>query len=665
MRFRFVSAAAVVLAAFAMPGSLHAQFQPPTSEELKMTEEPKAPGAAAIYLYREETTDDNLHYHSLYVRIKVLTEKGKELATVGVPYPKGKFQITDIKARTIHADGTVIPLDVKPADLLMALNGRSNGGQINKMVFTLPSVEVGSILEYRWQLRYDDDLVSSPTWDIQQPYYVRKAHYSFMPFKYLYRITDNKGNSSSRLMYSYNLPTGAKVDEQTAQFRYVLDVADIEPTPQEDYMPPLETLLEHVQFYYTPYLSGEEFWKHEGGNWSRQMDHFAGESKTLKDAVSQIVDPADSQSVKANKLYDAVMALDNTDYTRRRSKEELKVEGLKQIKSAEDVWKQKNGTSDEIALLYLTMARIAGLKAYAVTVCDRNRTVFNPYYLTFQQFDDILVIVTLDGKDQALDPGERYTPFGQLGWKHTMTGGIRQSDKGPEFIQIPGNSYKEATTLRIADVQIASDGAVSGTARIALAGPEAVRWRQIALENDPDEVKRQFNEYLRSQVPEGVDAEFDHFLGLNDYHSQLMGIVKLSGNFGTVTGKRVFLPGVFFESRAKHPFVEQKTRLTSVDMRYASIVQDNVTYHLPDNFTVESSPAETSIPWTGKAVFHLKSTAAGNKVEVTRSLSRAFTMVKPAEYTALHDFYQKVSTADQQQLVLVATKPASTAGTGK
>ena len=27
-----------------------------------MTAEPKAPGAAAIYLYREETTDDNLHF---------------------------------------------------------------------------------------------------------------------------------------------------------------------------------------------------------------------------------------------------------------------------------------------------------------------------------------------------------------------------------------------------------------------------------------------------------------------------------------------------------------------------------------------------------------------------------------------------------------------------
>ena len=37
----------------------------PTKEELEMTSDPKVPGADAVYLYREEKTDDNLHYHSL------------------------------------------------------------------------------------------------------------------------------------------------------------------------------------------------------------------------------------------------------------------------------------------------------------------------------------------------------------------------------------------------------------------------------------------------------------------------------------------------------------------------------------------------------------------------------------------------------------------------
>jgi len=648
MRSRLWLQAAFVVAALAFPVSSWSQFQPPTDEELKMTSEPKAPGAAAIYLYREETVDDNLHYHSFYARIKVLTEKGKELATVGVPYPRGTFTVTDVKARTIHSDGTVIPLDVKPSDLV---EHKGTGVQINKMVFTLPSVEVGSILEYRWDLRYDDGTLSSPEWEVQQEYFVRKAHYSFVPFKYMNRVTDGRGDAASKLLYSAMLPEGVKVNYE-ASGKYTLDVTEVKPVPDEEYMPPLGSMMEQVQFYYTGYFTKEDFWKHEGERWSKQMDHFAGETKTLKDAVSTIVAPADSEDGKARKIYDAVMALENTDYTRRKSQSELKELHLKEAKDAEDVWIRKSGSSDEIALLYLAMARIAGLKAYAMTVCDRNRNIFNPYFLSFSQFQDVLVLVTIDGKETPLDPGKKFAAFGELDWRHSLVSSLRQSEKGPELSGTPGNSYKQASTLRIGDLTIDRDGSVKGTIRITMNGPAALRWRETVVENDEDEVKKRFNEELRGMVPDGVDAELDHFLGLEDFHSRLMAIVKVSGNMGTATGKRVFLPGVFFESHARHPFVAEEKRLTAVDMKYADSVTDEVTYHLPDSFAVESAPPDTSIPWTGHAVFQLKSTANKDGITVARNFVRGFALLEPKDYSSLRDFYQKVAAADQQQLVL-------------
>ncbi len=179
MRKSFFLRSAVLLLALVSPAVVYAQFQPPTPEELKMTSDPKAPGADAVYLDIEEIANDPMHYQSYYMRIKVLTEKGKELATVELPYLKGSKKVTDIKGRTIHADGTIIPLTVKPEDLTVSKTGDM---QIGKKVFTLPSVEVGSILEYSYDLRYDDDEVSSPQWEIQRPYFVHKAHYSFTPF---------------------------------------------------------------------------------------------------------------------------------------------------------------------------------------------------------------------------------------------------------------------------------------------------------------------------------------------------------------------------------------------------------------------------------------------------------------------------------------------------
>ena len=58
------------------------QWTAPTAEELKMTSQPEVPGAAAVYLFKEEITEDKLHMWSKYVRLKVLTEAGKEYANV-------------------------------------------------------------------------------------------------------------------------------------------------------------------------------------------------------------------------------------------------------------------------------------------------------------------------------------------------------------------------------------------------------------------------------------------------------------------------------------------------------------------------------------------------------------------------------------------------------
>jgi hypothetical protein len=657
MRIRGWLLSVFTLVLVTLPVSVLAQFQPPSEEELKLTAEPKAPGAAAIYLYREETVDDNLHYHSFYARIKVLAEKGKEMATVEVPYPKGAFSVTDVRGRTIHSDGTVIPLDVKPTDLV---DVKAKNYQINKMVFTLPSAEVGSILEYRWQLRYDDGRLSTPFWEIQQPFYVRKAHYVFVPFKFMGQVEDAKGNPAGQLLYSTMLPEGNKVVHE-ASGRYTLDVSDVVPQPREEYMPPIRSLLERVVFYYSPYYSQDDYWKHEGGNWSKEMDRFANESKALKEAVSKIIGPGDADELKARKIYDAVMTVDNTDYTRRKSAAELKEQHLKGTRNAEDVWTQKSGSSDEIALLYLAMARIAGLKANAMLLCNRDEAVFNPFYLSMDQFNDVLVSVVLNGKVIPLDPGKRFSPFGQLAWKHTQTGGLHQSDHGVSFVQTPVNSYKEATTLRTADISIARDGSISGIVRISMNGPEATRWRELAIENDEDEVKKRFNESMRLMVPDGVTAEFDHFLGLEDYHSQLMGILKVSGNMGTVTGKRIFLPGVFFESRQKHPFIAEDKRETAINMEYADSVRDEVTYHLADGLVVESAPAVTSIPWPGHAAFELKSSPDKGQILVARSFARAFALLDAKEYPTLRDFYQKIATADQQQLVLTLA-PAASAG---
>jgi len=642
IRPRILIPSLLLLAVFAYPARSAAQFQEPTQEELKLTADPKAPGAAAMYLYREDITDQTDNSHTYYERIKVLTEKGKELATVRIPYEVGTDKVTELQARTIHADGAVIPLTEKPADLV---DYKSKDVQFKSEVFTMPAVDVGSILEYRVRVKYAI-YVAAPTWWIQQPYYVRKAHYAF------------KSNSSwTGLGYEARIGSDAKVVKDKKGF-YALDLTDVPPLPDEDWMPPLNIFKWRVEFFYSDFSSNDAYWKEAGRVWSEAVRDFANPSGLLKKTAAELIAPGDSEMQKARKIYAEVMKLENTDFTRHKSEVERKKEKIKDIHKAEDVWKERTGTSDELALLYVALARAAGLEVEPMKVVDRNRALFDESLLNSRQLDDYIAVAQLDGKEIFLDPGEKMCAFGTLHWKHSLATGFRLAGKEGSLSRTPGANYKESSMQRVADISIDASGAVSGPTRFILTGQDALYWRQVALENDQDEVKKRFNEFVQDQFPEGVQVNFDHFIGLDDYESNLIAVVKIGGNIGAVTGKHMFFPGLLFQARAKHPFIAQDKRATPIDVHYPKTEADDVTYRLPPGWVIESAPQNSSGAWPGSAVFQIASKANGDTVKVERTLLYNFTILGPADYPNLRDFYLKLAAADQQQLVLARASAA-------
>jgi uncharacterized protein DUF3857/transglutaminase superfamily protein len=657
--------AALILAALS-PALVSAQFQQPTDDELKMTADPKAPGAAAVYLNISEIANDPMHYQSYYCRIKILSEKAKDVAKIEVPYIKGDWKVTDIKGRTIHSDGTVIPLAVKPEDLLTEQKGET---QRRQMVFTLPSVEVGSILEYTYTLRYQDNEYSSPIWQVQRKYFVHSGHYQFTPFKAFMPtgtpdtststyLVDERGRVVNTLVWWNRLPAGTAM-KTSINGSYTIDVTDVPAIPDEDWMPPIESLLYKVQFYYMPASTPTEFWINEGKFWSKDVDKFAEPSKAIKDAVAGIVAPGDSDLVKAQKLYAAVEALDNTDYSRKKSESEMKQLKIKQAKHAEDTWAQKSGSSEDIAMLYLAMLRAAGVTAYANKVVDRDQGVFDPSYMTLSQLDTTLVIVSAGGKELILDPGEKLCPFETVNWRHSETRGLSQSAQGLSIATTPSQSYKENTTSRIGDVTVDAHGGVTGTFNIVMTGQAALRWRQAALRMDDDQLKKDFDEGLEKIVPEGVEAHIDHFLAIDTPDANLIAMIKVEGTLGTATAKRLMLPGLFFDTHEHQPFVDEEKRLEPVDMHFAERVSDQVTYHLPPGMTVEGAPQDSNVAWPAHAVFVIKSRSDSGQIIIADSLANAFAQVKAEEYQDLRSFYQKVAAAAQQELVLTTAQTAS------
>lgn len=659
---RFLSVLSVLMVLSVLPVHAEKWFEP-TPQQLKMTTDPKAPNAAAVYLYLEQEVNDKEHMHSFYAVIKVLTAGGKEWADVQLPYDGSYASIESIQGRTIEPDGTVVPFKGKPYQKLLYKGLESDGSQAKVMakVFTLPDVQVGSVLEYRYILDYDNNTISSPQWYIQRPLFVHKAHYHFVPSDHYqdFTTTDAQGhqNLANHLLYTGVLPKGAQVREGLDGYDLVLE--DVPALVDEKDEVPMDSVSERLLFYYTPFTGAKEFWDYEGKKWSQSVDSFAKDGSVIGAAVSKIVAPGDTDALKVQKIYEAVMKLDNTDDTRVHSVAENRAEGLKE-KDAGDIWEAKQGTSDQLTELFVSLVRAAGVKAYVMRVCDRRNEIFEKAFLDWNQLDDDIAIVVIDGKEVYLDPGSRFEDFGELAWYHTMTGGIRQTANGTELAETPGDSYKWTTENRLGALSIGPDGSISGQVRVIYTGAFSLRLRHEMLRKGLAKMKQTEQERWNALTPSGVQVKVDHFLGVSTPDSDLMEILDVSGKIGTQAGKLRIIPGNLLEAGAK-PLFSSETRTVPIDLGAAYMAHDLVTVTLPANYTLQGLPKDGSLQDLPNTAYRSHYKVAGHEYRYERISIVATTEYVPSSYPQLKSYFQQVSQADQEPLVFQVGPASGTA----
>ena len=645
------------------------EWQEPTPAELSMTADPAAPGAAAVILNMEENDDDNLKMQEIYVRKKILTEAAKKDADVEIGYQRRTYTIGAVAGRTIHSDGTIVPFTAKPFDKLIS---KSQGSQYQAKVFSLPDVQVGSIIEYRYLVRYQDTYTIPPTWYLQGKYFVHKAHFRFTPLvlKQGEVVLDSRQRNSLGLAWVSILPPGVAVKfvaipgsrnltmQGGLKDYYELNASDIKAIAHEEFQPPIEGLSYRVLFYNRFYDSADQFWKGEGKNWSKIADRFIGPGDGVKQAVSQFTTASDTSEQKLHKLYNLVMTVENTDFTREHSKEEEKAAGVDIIKSTDDVWARKRGNSDQIAMLFVAMARAAGMQAYLMAVTNRDNNIFEKELPSMDQLNDDIVIVSLDGKDRFFDPGSRYCTFGQVHWTHSQTGGLRQVEGGTALSRTVAMPYKDSLEEWAARLKMDNAGAVTGIVQMRYTGSPALTWRQAFLRGDMTEETKNLEDSVKEKMPGGLTVKMKSLLAQTDPDQPLVVQFNVSGQIATSTSKRMFIPGQIFQAGNK-PMFTSDTRENPIYFDYPYSELNDVQVTLPAGFSVESLPKPEKELMEQSALYSVNSEMKGAVASIVRSFIIGTFLYPVSEYPNLKAFYGKVSTGDQEQLVLKTDGGAS------
>lgn len=629
-----------------------------------MTAPAEDPEAKAVYLDFDENDNDMRNDHVITVRLKILTQAGVTRYSDIEPAMTGRhFAIEDVQARTIHSDGTVIPFKGHPFIKTI----KQNGETYKATVFSMPDVQVGSILEYTYRLTYDDRMLLPARWYLQHDAYALHEQYRFTPFDTTgsHYVTIDHGQISRGLSYIGRLPKDAKLVAANGNGHnyYELTVTNVPALPDEEYLPPIDSLSYRELFYYAAELNSKDYWATEGKYISKDINSFATAGARMKTDVQTLIAASDAPDVKAKKLYVAVMKLENTDYTRQRSQAEEQAQGLHPIKTAEDVWERKRGSSDAIALTYLAMLRAAGIKAYGMEVTNRDHNMFEEEFPDTSQLNGVIVIASLNGKDVFLDPGSQFCPYGMLAWEHSFARGLRQIDGGGmEITQAAPLDFKQTSLMRVAILSLTPTGEASGTVSLTYTGEEAMMLRQREVGEDPADTNHHLEETLRRMLPGGMQLHVIKIDNLDDSEKPLSIVYGVNGPVATVTGHRLLVQEALLRQDEREQFTSA-TRKNAVYFHYPYLANDVVVLHLDEGVKLEALPKPEKALALGSMAYTLDATSTGETVRISRSVGVNAVILTVPDYPQLRQFFGDLHAADENQ-VLFTREAGAAAATG-
>lgn len=619
------------------------EWMPISPEELKMTSEPKAPGAPAIILYRQIDRDDSSsrtpHEYD-YVREKIFTEEGRKYADVEIPFVKDQANVHSIKARTIRPDGTIANFDGKIYEKEII---KARGFRYLAKTFTLTDVQPGSLIEYHYTVDFHEGYIFDSHWILSEELFAKHGKYSLKPYE------------SFSLQWSWpnGLPAGTSPPAKQGEM-IRMEAQDITAFQAEDDMPPEDTMKYKVDFIYTDgslEKDPEKFWKKRGKKLNDEVESFIGKKRAMEEGVAGIVSASDSPEVKLQKIYARVQQLRNTSFEREKTEQEQKREKEKQINNVEELWKQGYGNGLQITWLFLALAKAAGFEAYPVWASSRSQHFFNSNLMNAYDLNTNVALVKLNGKELYFDPGTVFTPFGLLPWSETGVRGLKLDKDGGSWITTPMPESSVSRIERKADLKMTTEGSLEGKLSVTYSGLEAA-WRRLE-ERDEDEAERKkfLEDEVKAVVPVGIDVELTNNPQWSNSAPTLVAefALKVPG-WVSGAGRRGLMPVGLFSAPEKHIY-EHTTRVHPLYFQYMSERIDDARIVLPLGWQVSSLPQ----PLTNDShviLYALKVENDKGTLHIERRLRRDIISLEPKYYAALRDFYQSVRNGDEEQVVL-------------
>jgi hypothetical protein len=587
-----------------------------------------------------------------YVRIKIFTERGKESQNkVDIPY-FSQWSITDIAARTIKADGTIVEL--KKSDILERTISKESGLKIKAKSFAMPGVDIGSIVEYRWREVRKDRLANYIRLYFQRDVPVQLVKYYIKPlslpdFPFSMRVQTFHGEATPFV-------------KEEGGF-YSTTMSNVPAFREEPRMPPEDAIRPWMLVFYSEdrKLTGESYWRQFGKENFELNKSRMKVSEDVKQAAATAIGDATEPAAKIEKLFEfcrSKIKNINDDASGMTAEERAK---FKPNKTPADTLKRAMGTGVDIDMLFASLAIASGFDARVVNLADRSDTFFDKSFPDDYFIRAYDIAVKVGDTWKFYDPASTYVPFGMLRWQEENQDALLSDPKEPVWVTTPLSGPEKSKQKRTAKLRLSEDGTLEGDVKIEFSGHFAVDRKEWDDDDSPAQREETLMESIKSRMStaevtqiriENVTDPIKPFVYA--FH------VKVPG-YAQRTGKRLFIQPAFFQHGLK-PVFSASSRRNAVYFHYPWSELDEVVIDLPEGFALDNADAPQ--PFRAAPISEYNPTASVTKDGRTLIYKREFyfgghdtILFPPNSYPQLKAYFDKLHEQDNHTITLKQGQP--------
>jgi Domain of Unknown Function with PDB structure (DUF3857) len=475
-------------------------FPPIAEEERALTSVSGEPNAPAVVLFKKSeflmmgygTQGQVSSRLVVQERRKILTEQGKELAEVAVAHGDG-VRLYGFRGRTVLPDGRVLPLG-EDARFQRKISKRHNR-KVTSVAF--PGVEVGAILDYEYELRFDHFFYLEP-WYLSDELPVRRA-------EILFKIpAEIRAQAWSRDPFKVGIHTENRRTRTGTEVKVWAD--NLPSVPDEPYGPPFADLASMMMMVPAAYSDGIaetkllESWPSvcklvdEIYTKARRKDGDA--SKKAKGLATAASTAGGGPRQQAEAVYRFVRDQIETVYESGVF--------LNEGSSVSRTLEQRRGDFAEKALLLQVLLDDLEMSPRLVWAANRWDGGIDPQVANPAVFDRLFVAVDLDGQRYYLDPSDRALAFGRIGSAYEGTPALLVDPKKPEVVVLPETPFDQNHRRALIDLDLDAAGRLTGKGEMTFTGHHA--WAKIDWQEDEAATLKAWTDWLGEEF-EGFQIE--------------------------------------------------------------------------------------------------------------------------------------------------------------